>query len=323
MNDALLSIQRPVEEELNRFSIMFQETLNHDNPLLKIALEHLFQKGGKRMRPLMTLLSAKAKGRVGDEVLHAAVAMELLHTASLIHDDVVDESNRRRGQKSINSLLDNKAAVLIGDYILSKALQHAAQTKDVRVVELVSVLGQTLADGELLQLNNISSSEFSESSYFEVIRKKTASLFSACAEAGAILSSGDEGFHFLMKRIGMLIGMCFQLRDDIMDFDIVNDSGKPTGNDMKEGKLTLPALYVCQRNEEASKLGQLVKQGAADTSQINRLIELSINGKGIAYAEGVMSDFAGLVSGLLDDIQNKSISTSLRAYLQFVSKRNF
>lgn len=321
MNDELSLIQSPVREELETFNSMLREALDHDNPLLKIALNHLVQRRGKQMRPILTLLSAKAKGAVSEGVLHAALALELLHTASLVHDDVVDESDRRRGQKSVNTLLDNKAAVLIGDYILSKALQHASMTGDVRIVEMVSVLGQTLADGELLQLDNISGRDFSESSYYEVVRKKTASLFSVCAEAGAVLSSGDEGFRYVMKRLGMLIGMCFQLRDDIMDIDSSTDIGKPVGNDLREGKLTLPVLYVCQKNACAAELAILVREGRAGREEIDRLIEMTKSEGGIAFAESAMAELSGLASGLLDEIQNRSVAQALQAYINYVSDR--
>lgn len=321
MNDELSLIQCPVREELETFNSMLREALDHDNPLLKIALNHLAQRRGKQMRPILTLLSAKAKGAVSEGVLHAALALELLHTASLVHDDVVDESDRRRGQKSVNTLLDNKAAVLIGDYILSKALQHAAMTGDVRIVEMVSVLGQTLADGELLQLDNISGRDFSESSYYEVVRKKTASLFSVCAEAGAVLASGDEGFRYVMKRLGMLIGMCFQLRDDIMDIDSSTDIGKPVGNDLREGKLTLPVLYVCQKNACAAELAIMVREGRAERDEIDRLIGLTKSEGGIAFAESAMAELSGLASGLLDEIQNKSVAQALQAYINYVSDR--
>ncbi len=321
MNDELSLIQSPVREELETFNSMLREALDHDNPLLKIALNHLARRRGKQMRPILTLLSAKAKGAVSEGVLHAALALELLHTASLVHDDVVDESDRRRGQKSVNTLLDNKAAVLIGDYILSKALQHASMTGDVRIVEMVSVLGQTLADGELLQLDNISGRDFSESSYYEVVRKKTASLFSVCAEAGAVLASGDEGFRYVMKRLGMLIGMCFQLRDDIMDIDSSTDIGKPVGNDLREGKLTLPVLYVCQKNACAAELAILVREGRAERDEIDRLIDLTKSEGGIAFAESAMAELSGLASGLLDEIQNKSVAQALQAYINYVSDR--
>ena len=179
--DKLAEIRRPIEAELKEYRAIFEQTLKHDNPLLRMALEHLLKRQGKMMRPILVLLAAKFVGEVNESVLHAAVSLELLHTASLVHDDVVDESDRRRGQKSVNALLDNKAAVLVGDFLLSKALYHAAATGSNRVVTWVSELGQTLADGELLQLANLDMTDISEENYFEVISKKTASLFSTYA----------------------------------------------------------------------------------------------------------------------------------------------
>lgn len=315
-------LRQPIEEELHRYHEVFVSALESDTPLLSVALRHLVQREGKRMRPLLVLLAAKGAGQVTDEVLHAAVALELLHTASLVHDDVVDESDRRRGQKSVNALLDNKAAVLVGDYILSKALEHATLTGNVKVVNLVSCLGQTLAEGELIQLANTERTDFNTSSYYEVIRKKTASLFSTCAEAGAILAGADEGYRYSMKRFGMLVGMCFQLRDDIFDFEDKLDVGKPAGNDMKEGKLTLPVLYVAQKNEEAARLGLLVRQGRGEESDIARLVQLSREEGGIVFAEKTMEDFADMARGLLSDVTNEEIRASLASYLDFVSKRN-
>lgn len=315
-------IRQPIEAELGKYKEVFAHALQSDTPLLSIALNHLVQREGKCMRPIMVLLSAKCVGPVTDEVLHAAVAFELLHTASLVHDDVVDESNRRRGQKSINALLDNKSAVLIGDYILSKALEHATLTGNIDVVNLVSRLGQTLAEGELLQLANIDRTDFNTSSYYDVIRKKTASLFSASAEAGVILAGGDEGYRQIMKKFGMLVGICFQLRDDIFDYDDKHDVGKPAGNDMKEGKLTLPVLHVAQKNEEAAQLALLVRQGRADDASIARLIQLTHDEGGIVFAEKMMEDFSEMARGLLIELSNKDVATSFGHYLDFVSKRD-
>lgn len=305
-----------------RYNRLFHDTLQHDNPLLRLALNHLTQRKGKQMRPIMVLLSAKgAGGEVDDSVLHAAVALELLHTASLVHDDVVDESDRRRGQSSVNSLLDNKAAVLVGDFILSKALEHAAATRNIEVVNLVAQLGQTLADGELLQLANTSSSDIAESSYYEVIRKKTASLFAACAEVGASLSTQDEGYIYTMKRFGMLVGICFQLRDDIFDYDLSTDVGKPAGNDMKEGKLTLPVIFASSRSEEARTLALAVREGSASDEDVARLVQITHETGGILYAEKAMEDFTGMATGLLDDVSDREIADALLNYLTFVSKR--
>ncbi|MDE5787895.1 MAG: polyprenyl synthetase family protein, partial [Bacteroidaceae bacterium] len=237
--DKLTEIRQPIEAELKAYRTLFEETLQADNPLLRLALQHLLQRPGKMMRPILVLLAARMAGEVNERVLHAAVSLELLHTASLVHDDVVDESDRRRGQKSVNVLLNNKAAVLVGDFLLSKALYHAAATGSQRVVTWVAELGQTLSDGELLQLANLDKKEISEEDYYDVIRKKTASLFATCAKTGMLLAGGSEGDTECLDKFGEYVGICFQLRDDIFDYDTTRDVGKPSGNDMSEGKLTL------------------------------------------------------------------------------------
>lgn len=321
--ELLERICQPVEKELTVCRGILKEALKTNTPLLSLALEHLVKRSGKQMRPILTLLSAKGwTNDIPESVYHAAVAFELLHTASLVHDDVVDESDRRRGQKSINSLLDNKAAVLVGDYILSKALEHATLTKNVEVVNLVSRLGQTLAEGELLQLANTESKDFSISSYYAVVRKKTASLFSACAEAGAVLAGGDKGYRQRMMQFGMLLGTCFQLRDDIFDYDANHDVGKPAGNDMQEGKLTLPVLYVAGKNPEAARLALMVREGRASKEEINQLVALTIKEDGILYAERAMDDLISMASGLVCEIHSNGVGESLSSYLDFVCQRN-
>ncbi len=326
--DLLEEIKRPIGEDLARFNEMMQASLQTDNQLLRTALEHLMRRRGKQMRPILVLLSARGvapdTAPVADEVLHAAIAMELLHTASLVHDDIVDESDRRRGQQSINNLLDNKAAVLVGDYLLSKAIEHAAACCNLRVVQLVSEVGVMLADGELLQLSCVESREIEESAYYDVVRKKTASLFSACAEMGALLSTpSEEGYTFTMKRFGMLLGICFQLRDDIFDLDRTRDVGKPVGNDMKEGKLTLPVIFTANRNTEAFAIAIKVRHMEATEADISRLVDLTYETGGMEYAYEAMKDLSRLASGLLDDVPQRDIATALQKYLDFVSRRDF
>lgn len=326
--DLLEEIRRPIGEDLLRFNEMLTASLQTGNSLLNTALEHILQRRGKQMRPILVLLAARgvtsADKPVPEPVMHAAMVMELLHTASLVHDDIVDESDRRRGQKSVNSLMDNKAAVLVGDFLLSKAIEHAVGCGDMRAVQLVSEVGAMLADGELLQLSCLDSLDIEESAYYEVVRKKTASLFSACAEMGAFLAAPDNaGYVYTMKRFGMLLGICFQLRDDIFDFDRKHDVGKPAGNDMKEGKLTLPVIYAAHKSEEAAALAAKVRRMEASEEDISRLVDLTEETGGIAYANAAMQDFSRLASGLLDDVPDKEIATSLQRYLDFVSRREF
>ncbi|MDO5490252.1 MAG: polyprenyl synthetase family protein [Bacteroidaceae bacterium] len=320
----LESIQTPVKEELKQFADIFETALSHENPLLGMALEHLKKRTGKRMRPVLVLLCARLTGRVNDAVLNAAAALELLHTASLVHDDVVDESDTRRGQLSVNALSGNKVAVLVGDYLLSVALQLAAKTQNTEVVGVVAQLGQTLADGELLQLANTKKQELSEASYYEVIRKKTASLFSACAQVGAILAGGSGEEVERMRRFGQLVGMCFQLRDDIFDFDNKADTGKPAGNDMKEGKLTLPVIHALNKaaDDGMTALAMKVRRGEATAQEIDSLVAFTREQEGIAYAEWAMDEFRYMAAGLIPEDADQTVVEALRHYVDYVAQRN-
>ncbi len=299
----LAEICRPIEAELQQYQTMLVDSLQHDNPLLHQAVEHILQRKGKQMRPILVLLSAKLVGRVTEEVLHAAVALELLHTASLVHDDVVDESDRRRGQKSINALMGNRVAILVGDYLFSRTLHHTRFTNSDAAVQWVATLGQTLSDGELQQLANTKNPHFIEDFYYEVIKKKTASLFATCAKMGAHLAGGDEEMVRLMEMFGECVGICFQLRDDIFDYDPTNDTGKPTGNDMKEGKLTLPVLHalIANGDERHRSLALRVRQGEATDAEISQLIDFAKRNGGIEYAVSAMNDYSCRALALLDE----------------------
>lgn len=323
--DALKKIQEPVRRDLERFNEMFKAALTTSNPLLNIALEHIVKRQGKQMRPLLTLLSARlfanAHQALPDSVLHTAISLELLHTASLVHDDVVDESDMRRGQKSVNSLLSSKSAVLVGDFLLSKSIEHASVVGDIVIPRRVAELGKMLVDGELLQLANVDSESMEESAYYDVIRKKTASLFATCAQLGAMLAGADDGSVELMKRFGMLLGICFQLRDDLFDYDKANKTGKPVGNDMKEGKLTLPVLFAARRNREVRELALKVRRGTVTEEEIAVLVHLTYDEGGVVYAEKAMQEFSGMARGLLDDFDQSAVIDSLITYLDFVSQR--
>lgn len=324
--DKLTEIRRPIEPELKAYRTLFEETLQTDNPLLSMALQHLLQRPGKMMRPILVLLAARMAGEVNERVLHAAVSLELLHTASLVHDDVVDESDRRRGQKSVNVLLNNKAAVLVGDFLLSKALYHAAATGSQRVVTWVAELGQTLSDGELLQLANLDKKEISEEDYYEVIRKKTASLFATCAKTGMLLAGGSKEDTECLDRFGEYVGICFQLRDDIFDYDTVRDVGKPNGNDMREGKLTLPVIHALTATEDRKMftLALDVRRGEADDEGIARLVDFAIRQGGIRYAEEAMDRYSRMAVDVLptDENRDPGIAESLSKYVSFVIGRD-
>lgn len=302
----------------------FCALLSHENPLLHKALQHLLQRSGKLMRPTLVLLSARMAGEVNQKVLDTALSLELLHTASLVHDDVVDESDRRRGQSSLNALFGSKASVLVGDYILSRSLQCAAQTQSNEVFSLMSQMGQALADGELLQMHTTTSEEFGEQVYLEIVRKKTASLFAACAQLGALMAGGDVGIVERMRQFGQLLGTCFQLRDDIFDYDSTHDVGKPCGNDMKEGKLTLPALYALHRSDsqEMKNLALRVRACEAGKDEIARLVAFAKEQGGIEYACWMMDEFRMMASGLLDvEGADPNVVSALHQYVDFAARR--
>lgn len=323
--DYISKIKRPVTKELDDFVEMFNETLSHSNGLLAQVLDHIRQRGGKRMRPMLILLIAKNFGDITEVTQRSAVGLELLHTASLVHDDVVDESQQRRGQASVNATYDNKVAVLVGDYILSTALLNVSLTGSQKIVSYLARLGQTLSNGEILQLTNISNLEISEEVYYDVIRQKTAALFEACAGIGALSVGVDDEIVEKAKRFGSNIGVIFQIRDDIFDYYDSAEIGKPTGNDMAEGKLTLPVIYALNstKNEEMLRLAHKVKDGVVTSGEIATLVAFAKNNGGIEYADECMRKLHAECRGFIDEyVVDEGIKASLEAYLDFVIERN-
>lgn len=322
--DKLTAIRRPVEQELTAYKELFDAALTHEDDFLGQALDYVRRRQGKMMRPLLVVLMAKELGKVSVNSLRSAVTLELLHTASLVHDDVVDESGERRGQRSVNAVYDNKVAVLVGDYLLSTSLLQAAQTSNIHVVEIISRLGGTLSEGEVYQLANIRKEHISEEAYFHIIYHKTAALFAACAELGAISAGGNADYVARAKRFGELVGLCFQIRDDIFDYYEDSKIGKPTGNDMLEGKLTLPVIYAIQHadNEYVTQLAARVKSGEASAAEIAELVDYTKSHGGIEYAERRMRELHNEALQLLDAWQNAEVRESLRGYIDFVVDRD-
>ena len=321
--DSISLIRTPIEAELEAFKKLFDSSLSSSNALLDSVVSHIRQRNGKMMRPILVLLVARLYDAVRPSTLHAAVSLELLHTASLVHDDVVDESTERRGQLSVNAIFNNKVAVLTGDYLLATSLVHAEQTKSHPIIRLVSLLGQDLADGELLQLSNVSNHSFSEEVYFDVIRKKTAALFAACAEAAALsVEVGEEEVAFA-RLLGEYIGICFQIKDDIFDYFDSKKIGKPTGNDMLEGKLTLPVLYALNttKDEWAEQTALKVKEGTATPDEIVRLIQFTKENGGIEYACRIIEQYKKKAFDLLASLPESNICVALRTYLDYVVDR--
>ena len=324
--DQLEHIRKPIEAEFEEFVTLFNQALSHSDALLENTLDHIKKRGGKRMRPILTLLLAKNYGDVSMTTQNAAIGLELLHTASLVHDDVVDESAERRGQASLNASYNNKVAVLVGDFILSTSLLHVSFTHDNRIVQNLSKLGQTLAAGEILQLENVQNFNFSEDVYYQVIRKKTASLFEACARLGAMSAGATDEQIDRAGRFGDNLGMMFQIRDDIFDYFDSKEIGKPTGNDMAEGKLTLPVLYALRTMplDSMTTLAKKVKMGTVNTDEIAVLVEYTKQAGGIEYAEKRMLDFYNEAKAFIDEnVKKDEISRALTAYLDYVMQRSY
>lgn len=324
--DYLSIIREPITAELSDFIRMFNHSLEHENGLLQQALDHIRQRAGKRMRPILILLMARNYGSVTDVTQHAAVGLELLHTASLVHDDVVDESRERRGQESVNALYDNKVAVLVGDYILSTALLNVSYTHSEKIVRYLAELGRTLSDGEILQLSSIDNEEISEETYYNIIKNKTAALFEACSAIGALSAGASDVEVERAKLFGRQMGIIFQIRDDI--FDYYNDEkeiGKPTGNDMTEGKLTLPVIYALRHSGDKAmlELAHKVKNHTISSDEIKTLVDFTISNGGIEYADKCMWEFHAKAEEFLNnDVRDEAIRKSLHAYLDFVIKRD-
>jgi octaprenyl-diphosphate synthase len=324
--DYLSLIRQPIERDLSDFITLFNQSLTFGEGLLSQVLDHIRQRGGKRMRPILMLLMAKNYGEVSHVTQHAAIGLELLHTASLVHDDVVDESSERRGQASVNATYNNKVAVLVGDYILSTALLYVSYTNDQRIVQNLADLGRTLASGEILQLSNIQNQDISEDVYYQVIRQKTAALFESCASIGALSAGASDEEVKQASLFGRNLGIMFQIRDDIFDYFDSKEIGKPTGNDMAEGKLTLPVIYALNNSgfESMSTLAKKVKAGTINADEIAVLVEFTKQQGGIEYAEQKMQDFSLLCKQYIaESVKEKAIREALTAYVDYVVQRNY
>ena len=323
--DQLSIIKRPIKSDLERFVNLFEKSLTHDYGLLAQVLDHIRQRAGKRMRPMLILLMAKHFGGITDATQYAAVGLELLHTASLVHDDVVDDSAERRGQSSVNAEYNNKVAVLVGDYILSTALLNVALTDNQIIVKRLAELGRTLASGEILQLSNIQNTEISEDVYYDVIIQKTAALFEACCTIGALSAGGSDEDIEKASLFGRNLGIMFQIKDDIFDYSQSSEIGKPTGNDMAEGKLTLPVIYALNStgNDNMRALAMKVKDRTVTPDEITMLVDFTKKNGGIEYAEKRMNDFSVLCKDYVSQhVVDQEVRDSLYAYIDYIVNRN-
>ncbi len=318
------SIRQPIIEDLRVFKKFFAQALKTDNPLLADVNEYIVEASGKKLRPILTLLSARLCGNMNDSAYYAALAMELLHNASLIHDDVVDDTHERRGRSSINARWTNKVAVLSGDYMLSNSLICGTKTENIDILKSIARIGMELSDGELLQLSNMQKTEISEADYFKVIRKKTALLFATCTEVGALSAGVDASKREHLFQFGELLGLCFQIKDDIFDYFNNIEIGKPTGNDLQDGKVTLPLIYALQNSDDEVKSNVVAIIHSKDftVSNIDYIMQFARDKGGVEYAAVKMEEFKKQAISELDVFEDSAFKTALIQCVEFAASRD-
>lgn len=314
------TIRQTLAPDLVRLNDRIAEVLDSPNALMNSVVQHYLTTKGKQIRPILVLLSARTLGAVNDHVISGAVAVELLHNASLIHDDVVDDTLVRRGNPTINGVWDNHLAVLVGDFFLSTALRQGVSTGDIRILRSLSDLGRLLSIGELDEMYTARTNDLSEDAYFQIIFRKTASLFMSCVEIGAYAVGIDAGDPRLeaLREYARLLGLCFQIRDDIFDYFSDEKIGKPTGNDLREGKITLPLLHVLRDPTlpDHDAMTALARKEHLTTDEINTLITYAVDHGGIDYAYSVMADMRRRAVELIEPLPD---TPEKRAFISLIS----
>lgn len=323
MND-IASLQSLIKSELEIFEDKFKDAVKSRAPLLDKIMQYIIRRKGKQVRPMFVFLSAKLHGPVNDSTYRAAALVELLHTATLVHDDVVDESLERRGFFSVNALWKNKVAVLVGDYLLSKGLLLSLNNNDFNTLKILSEAVQKMSEGELLQIEKARNLNLEESIYFEIITNKTASLLASACSAGAWSACGDQSTADKMKLFGELAGIAFQIKDDLFDYGNA-EIGKPTGNDIKEKKLTLPLIYTLNNIDKKKKkeLIFLIKNKNKDKNAIREIIQCVKDTGGIGYAEQQMIQYRDQALAVLFEFEKSPIRDGLESLVRFTTDRKY
>lgn len=322
-NDMSLdAIKQPIADELEVFEQRFRSSMTSNVPLLNKITWYIVQRKGKQVRPMLVLLSARLFGPISEASYSAASLVELLHTATLVHDDVVDDAYERRGFFSINALWKNKIAVLVGDYLLSQGLLLSVRHQQFRLLEIVSRAVKEMAEGELLQMEKARRLDIQEDIYFDIIRQKTASLIAAACSAGAASTAPDEADVERIRLFGEKTGMAFQIRDDLFDFG-TDDIGKPLGIDIKEKKMTLPLIYALSKSDRSTRrhIINLIKNESHKTDKVKEVIEYVRRSGGLEYAQEVMYRFRQEAFDLLDGLPDSPARQSLKDLLIFVTER--
>ncbi len=322
----LSEIQQSIAPELCRLNELIAQTLSSSNKLMNLIVGNYLETKGKQIRPILVILSAKLFGEINDKVISAAAAVELLHNASLIHDDVVDETKLRRGRSTINGSWDNHIAVLVGDFFVSSSLQRALDTADLRVVDSVARLGRMLSIGELDQIYSARYHELSKEAYYRNIERKTASLFMSCVEMGGYTTGATADQVANISEFARLLGLCFQIKDDIFDYFSNEKIGKPTGNDLREGKVTLPLLHVLlddtlSRHDE---MLALARKEILEASDISTLIDYAKTYGGIDHAYSAMQDMRTKAVAILDaNFPASPVTSALTSIFDYTIHRDF
>jgi octaprenyl-diphosphate synthase len=313
----------PIKEELIKFEPYFQKATKSDLPLLSTIINYILRRKGKQMRPMMVFLSAKLNGTFNERTYHAALTIELLHTATLVHDDVVDDSYQRRGFFSVNAVWKNKIAVLVGDFILAKGLLWSIEHRDYDILDHICTAVRDMSEGEILQIEKARKQDITEEVYFEIIRKKTASLLATSAAVGTCSVTEDKEIIERMRLFGEYAGMAFQIKDDLFDFQKSNLIGKPTGNDLREKKITLPLIHALNNSEskEKSRILKIVRKhtkSAADIREVNEFVGLH---GGFKYAEKIMFEFIDQATGQLSAYPESDVKSALIEYVNYITSR--
>ncbi len=322
MVKSLKTIKSPIEGELKRFESHFRASMSTSVPLLDKITYYIVRSKGKQVRPMFVFLAAKLCGKVRESTFIAASLVELLHTATLVHDDVVDDSNTRRGFFSINALWKNKIAVLVGDFLFSKGMLLALQNKEYRLLEIVSDATQAMAEGELLQIEKARRLDIEESVYYEIIRQKTASLIASACQAGASTTSESEENVEKMRLFGEKIGLAFQIRDDLFDYG-TEDVGKPLGIDIKEKKMTLPLIYALEKSSrpQKRKIINIIKRHSDKPEKVREVIEFVRQSGGLNYAEQAMYQLRQEAFEILHSFPLSDSRQSMEDLVIFVTDR--
>lgn len=320
---SIKEIQQLITPELEALNELIASTLDSPNELMNRIVDNYLRTKGKQIRPILVILSAKLLGEVNENVIRAAAAVELLHNASLIHDDVVDETKIRRNTPTINGIWDNHIAVLVGDFFVSSSLQLAMMTGDIRIINAIARLGKLLSIGELDQIYCARFHNLTEPAYMQTIERKTASLFMACVEMGGYAVGASDADIAAISEFARLLGLCFQIKDDIFDYYEDKNIGKPTGNDLREGKITLPLLHVLETDTSALRpaMLQLSQQEELSADDINRLIEYAKANGGIDYAYATMESLKAQAAPILDRFDNKAVTGYLADILDYTIHR--